>query len=164
MASINAPGDRPTRIRNDSGGIHWWEDAACVARPDLPWGTDGAGVGNHPNCRATREAISVCKACPVLPQCAEEARRTETEEADVHGIRAGRTAPERRAALTGDKPCPDCDRSFSSASALASHRSRAHGWRPECGTVGGYQRHKRDGTEVCTPCREAWNEDRRVAS
>ena len=28
---------------------------------------------------------------------------------------------------------------------------------PECGTVGGYRRHKRLGEAICDACRTAWN-------
>jgi hypothetical protein len=27
-----------------------------------------------------------------------------------------------------------------------------------CGEPGGYQKHRRDGTEVCQACRDAWND------
>lgn len=86
-AAIPAPGD------------DWSTQAACAERPDLPWDTNAAGTMASKQTRPIRAALNVCAACPVRTDCLTDARRTETYAYDVHGIRGGLTAPERKATL-----------------------------------------------------------------
>ncbi|UUU21683.1 WhiB family transcriptional regulator [Streptomyces sp. DSM 40750] len=92
---------------------------------------------------AVVEAIRICYRCPIRLACLREALSEEgsANKADRHGIRGGLTGYQRRLVFeelvkrkTGQRP----------------KRKRA-----ECGTRSGYQRHLREGTEICAPCRQA---------
>lgn len=64
----------------------WHAHALCRDRGDINWHDDGAG----------RDAIAVCASCKVQWDCLDAARATETTISDIHGIRGGLSAPQRR--------------------------------------------------------------------
>lgn len=67
-------------------------DAACPARPDLPWDSDKDGG-------RVERAVSVCwSECPVRRACLDDALGVETVST-LHGVRGGLTAAERRLLL-----------------------------------------------------------------
>ena len=89
------------------------------------------------------EAVRICFRCPVRLACLGDALASEgsAHKNDRHGIRGGLTGYQRRLVYeelvkrkTGQGP----------------KRKRA-----ECGTRGGYQRHLREKTPICAPCRQA---------
>lgn len=92
---------------------------------------------------AVVEAIRICYQCPIRLACLRDALTIEggANKESRHGIRGGLTGYQRRLVYeelvkrkTGQGP----------------KRKRA-----ECGTRGGYQRHLREKTPICAPCRQA---------
>ncbi|UJV43836.1 WhiB family transcriptional regulator [Streptomyces sp. AMCC400023] len=92
---------------------------------------------------AAVEAIRICYQCPIRLACLRDALTIEggANKESRHGIRGGLTGYQRRLVYeelvkrkTGQGP----------------KRKRA-----ECGTRGGYQRHLREKTPICAPCRQA---------
>lgn len=124
----------------------WRDDAACQGSPVSLW---------YPELtNAQRPAKRICAACPVQAQCLQHA----LDAGEAYGIWGGLNERERRHLRRGDvKPAPR---------AVRHPRPPApfiHG-RP--GTSG-YQRHLREHTEPCTPCRAAaaeYRKSRREAS
>lgn len=77
----------------------WAEHGACRDRPEVDWFPDGRAHAEM--LRAQREAIAVCRACPVRAECAEagiEERfgvwggTTERERARLRAARRGSAA------------------------------------------------------------------------
>lgn len=74
----------------------WLADAACRARPDLPWDSDADGTpGNHHQSRAVRDALAVCRRCAARKACLADADATEAGPSWVRGIRGGLTKNQR---------------------------------------------------------------------
>lgn len=143
-----------------------WGATAPRSRGDLSWRAEAAcrGLGPalfHPppgttTAAATAEAKAVCAACPVRADCLDHALAH-----DETGIWGGTTQRDRitiRRGATGPWPCEHCDGSYRSLQALRSHAGKAH---PDvaaaCGTLGGYQRHRRLDEDPCDACRAARN-------
>lgn len=115
----------------------WWIDAECMQYdPELfyPDPSDKEG---------TDEALSVCRACPVVKQCLQETLRVEASShaADRHGIRGGQT-PTDRANIYRSTRGPGPEREYGTPV-------------KGCGDAAGYQRHRRAGTLPCRGCFEA---------
>jgi hypothetical protein len=92
---------------------------------------------------AVAEAIRICYRCPIRLACLREALNAEgrANKADRYGIRGGLTSYQRWLVYeelvkrkTGQGP----------------KRKLA-----KCGTRSGYQRHLREKTQICAPCRQA---------
>lgn len=81
--------------------------------------------------RVRGQALAVCAGCPVRHDCLEDALSLPRNE--DQGIRGGMTQRERQRLHTARNP-----------------RRPA-----ECGTVSGYDSHRRKHTAMCEPCREA---------
>ncbi|MBQ0947684.1 WhiB family transcriptional regulator [Streptomyces sp. RK76] len=122
-----------------------WRDRALCATPAgravdfFPTPGDEQGIA---------KVKAVCAACPVATACL---RNAITEEGGSrpeyrHGIRGG---------LTGDQR-------FNRHRVLVRARGQVEpALRPRiamCGTTSGYQKHLREKTEICAPCRKAKNE------
>lgn len=98
---------------------------------------------------ATNHAKRICDSCPVRQACLAEALREEGGRAKDNrfGVRGGK-APGGRYALY---------------STYRKQQQRTKKAKPApkrrrpvvCGTRGGYQKHLREKTEICTPCRQA---------
>jgi len=85
---------------------------------------------NH-NIRAVQLAKSICAECPVREQCLDYALRYN----ESHGIWGGMGERQRRAARY--------------------QRNLVRPRAVKCGTRGGYDEHRRLGTETCAACRAA---------
>lgn len=124
---------RPTVQLEGATGTDWREDAACrsapIARGSDPFypepGTTGA------------EAKRWCSLCPVLDQC-----RTAIMKAE-----RGKSAANRFGILAGMSP----DERWT----LAHRTDRKTVTTAECGTPGGYNRHRYVGETACDACRAA---------
>ncbi|WP_069773060.1 WhiB family transcriptional regulator [Streptomyces sp. LUP30] len=91
------------------------------------------------------QAKRVCASCPVRSQCLAEAFRAEDPSARF-GVYGGLTAAERRELAK---------RQRSSAPKAATAAPKKPRQPATCGTRPGYQKHLREGTEICGPCRQA---------
>jgi WhiB family redox-sensing transcriptional regulator len=104
---------------------NWREWAACFGLDPEQFFPAPSG---HPDRAA--EAKRVCAGCPVRELCLADA----LANADMHGVRGGKTADER-----------------------LKLRRRAHRRKATCGNRGGYVAHRKRGEQPCDPCREAHN-------
>jgi len=120
----------------------WRANGACGSHdePDLWY----AGQNGTEARAQTYEAQAICRGCPVLEECAEQA----LDRREPWGVWGGLTEGERRNILrqrgrgTGRKkaaPAP-----------AKTPREPA-----KCGTDAGYRKHVREKTEKCGPCRRA---------
>ncbi|WP_187438517.1 WhiB family transcriptional regulator [Streptomyces sp. sk2.1] len=131
----------------------WWARAVCAQEAyrgsDLWYVSRGDGGGRE-------TAIALCRTCPVIAVCRATTAKEEAGKGLKHrfGIRAGMTPRQRwlaEQASSQDRPAED---------AQQRKRDRAP---VVCGTRGGYQKHLRDHTEICAPCRQANTDaDRRL--
>jgi hypothetical protein len=72
--------------------------ALAVSEDEDPWfPVDAGGKTIESGDKAAERARAACGGCPVMAECRELARREETATGDVHGIRGGLSADERRA-------------------------------------------------------------------
>jgi Transcription factor WhiB len=85
----------------------------------------------------TQEVIDTCASCEVSGPCYEWALRYE-----VHGYWAGTSAADRRKLREG-------------LGIVCEARPYQIWPRAGCGTVGGYNRHRRSKEEPCATCKEA---------
>lgn len=95
----------------------------------------------------TNQALMLCHGCPVADECLREALSVGAKD-DPAGVWGGHTKAERdemRPKGRRVKPCQPAD-----APKTRQRRSEA-----VCGTDPGYQRHVRERTTPCAPCREA---------
>lgn len=92
------------------------------------------------------QAKRVCGPCPVRTQCLDLALRSE--DASRYGVFGGLSAAERAQLVQdrGETAAPDPK----PEPVTRSGRPPA-----KCGTRSGYQRHHREGTPYCVPCRQA---------
>ncbi|MFD4572059.1 WhiB family transcriptional regulator [Streptomyces sp. NPDC058417] len=120
---------------------NWAQRAACVGvDPEIFF----------PSASGTGDALHICGGCPVRAACLEDVLRAEGQAsaADRHGIVAGldpqqrRQMSEQRGTVRQQDPTP--------APAPKAKRQPA-----KCGTRSGYQRHLKDKTAICGPCRQA---------
>lgn len=82
-----------------------------------------------------KEAKAVCEVCPVRLACFQWALHHE-----INGVWGGTCEKERRSIRKRD-----------------GVRYSTPSYFDNCGTPNGYQKHMRDGTVPCIPCREARN-------
>jgi hypothetical protein len=68
----------------------WWLRGACA-------GSSGLFTDDGTDRSTTLDAIAQCEACPVRLSCLRAAACEERFELDVHGVRGGFSAAERRA-------------------------------------------------------------------
>jgi hypothetical protein len=103
-------------------------------------------TGNSQDARAaTREAQAICHTCPVRLQCGN----TALERREQWGVWGGMTERQRRAIL---RRRAELTRKPVTSTPKAKPKKRQPA---ECGTRGGYQKHLREKTEICGPCRQA---------
>lgn len=89
-------------------------------------------------------AKGVCARCQVREQCLEYAMQS----VEVHGVWGGLTHRERVALRREQR----IEQGLPANGPMPSQRSVA-----KCGTVSGYNRHRREGEETCELCRAAHN-------
>lgn len=113
---------------------HWTDQAACNGADTAIFFPD---PGAH---KADVDYVldTFCRRCPVAATCLAQADLEEPTHADINGIRGGLTRSQRRARLT--------------ARTTPTIRTIRTG-NAECGTYGGYSRHRKQGTPMCDPCR-----------
>lgn len=123
----------------------WLESAACLAEgihPDEMFPDNNAAGIAH--------ARTICQTCPVRRACLIDCMKHEGGQSakSRFGVYAGLTPRQRerlyhrlRGRAKASKPAPK---------APPKKREPA-----KCGTRGGYQKHLREKTEVCPPCRQA---------
>ncbi len=109
---------------------HTWRDhAACRGHDPELWFPDNKTAQGRAQ---AAQALSICRTCPVQPDCGAEARRL----GDVYGIWGGTRIPQQQALHHYRTPLPP------------------DGLAP-CGTPAAYRRHQRAGDPPCTACRNA---------
>ncbi|MFG3085079.1 WhiB family transcriptional regulator [Streptomyces parvulus] len=117
--------------------FEWMARAACLGidpRTFFP-------AGRHAT-EQVREARKVCGPCPVREQCAAYAIAV----GEKHGFWGGMSQKElrqKRRRLRAPRRTP---------AATPERKPRPPA---ACGTRSGYQRHLREKTEICPPCRQA---------
>ncbi|CAM5591620.1 WhiB family transcriptional regulator [Streptomyces purpurascens] len=120
-----------------STGTNWRQYAACIGidpRAFFP-------VGYHARAQVNA-ARRVCATCPVRQQCAAFA----IEVGEHNGIWGGMSQQELRQKR----------RRFRARTDTTSPKPPAKKREPaKCGTRAGYQKHLREKTEICAPCRQA---------
>lgn len=113
----------------------WWHRAACRDADRDLFFAEGT---------PRREALDLCRACPVRVDCAHDAWNDESAIGlrGIAGLRAGLTEGQRRNLMRE-----------------ARHAQAFHlpgpGGRAACGTRSGYQRHIVSGEPACDPCKAA---------
>lgn len=114
----------------------WTARAACRGVLDVFFG--GRGANDQ-----TRQAKAICAECPVRDECLEYALDNE----ERYGVWGGKSEKER------------CRmRNARRIQSGLSARGPRPGYRTaECGTVSGYQAHRRNGEVACRACLEAAN-------
>lgn len=113
----------------------WVKQGACREDPEAMFpGTNDADI---------EAAKAICRSCPVIQQCGQWALATR----ESTGVLGGMSEAQRRN--------------------LLRQRGRGKGRGPkkavpsqprkpaECGTRGGYQRHRKNGQEACDACKQA---------
>lgn len=118
----------------------WRDDAACKGSPVTIWYPESTN--------SQGPAKRICGACPVQTQCLQHA----LDAGEAYGVWGGLNERERRSLRRGDvKPARTAARRVRPPAPFI------HG---EPGTSG-YQRHLREHTEPCAPCRAAAAEYRK---
>lgn len=119
--------------------LDWLDDAACGGMDSRVFFANG--------CHARAQvhvAQKICAACPVRPAC--EAWAIETGER--FGVWGGMSQRELRRKR----------RRFTSRAKAGTTPPKASAQKREpakCGTRPGYQKHLRENTVICAPCRQA---------
>jgi hypothetical protein len=112
------------------------KEGACREDPDRMFpGTLAAEI---------EYAKRFCDRCPVIQQCGEWALATR----EPFGVWGGMSEAQRRNLLR--QRGRGKGRGPKQAAPVKTPRKPA-----ECGSRGGYQKHLRDKTEICAPCRRA---------
>ena len=91
-----------------------WTGAACIGHDPEIWYPDPTDT------IGTREAVTICQACPVRQACLDQAMREEETSGGRYGIRGGLTPEERRKLDPAATACPGCGRF------LTTHQMRRH--------------------------------------
>jgi hypothetical protein len=120
-----------------------WRDAAACRTEDPE---DFFPIGASPAAKAAeRHAKTVCFACPSYQACGQWALETR----QAFGIWGGMTEAERAKVLRrrGIR--------LSAVEDEAPQPVRPKRGPAQCGTRGGYQKHLREKTTICAPCRQA---------
>lgn len=138
------------------------EAGGVVSHTDLaaPW-TEGALCASpaYADCRdiwfapktdkeAVRKARQICWSCPLLQTCGQRA----IEDREPWGMWGAVSEGERRAMLRRRGICLTVaeDEVAPERKPVRQKREPA-----KCGTRAGYQKHLREKTEICGPCRQA---------
>lgn len=120
--------------------IDWRDDAVCRVDPEAMFPDN--------NEQDIEQARRVCALCPVKRECLIDAIRTGDNE---YGIRGGLKPGERRVIAKELRQREQAARQNNSApKPVRKKREPA-----KCGTRGGYQKHLREKTPICQPCRQA---------
>ncbi|MCG0066267.1 WhiB family transcriptional regulator [Streptomyces tricolor] len=122
-------------IRN----LAWLQHAACAGMDVRAFFSSG-----HHARAQVNEARRVCATCPVQTQCAAWAIETG-ERWGVWGGMSQKQLREKRRRFTS--------RAKTSTTAPSSRKRKRQP--AKCGTRSGYQKHLREKTEICGPCRQA---------
>ena len=91
-------------------------------------------------------AVTICVACPVAKECLEYALENPSER----GVWGGSSFRQRSTIRQSDDPQASVEMHVTELRIGASTRGSA-----ECGTPGGYRRHRREGDIPCQECRNA---------
>jgi len=104
---------------------------------------------------AIKQAKAVCADCPVAAACLAAAVEFENgvHKAYRYGIFGGTTGEERY--LLHRRSLKAAHRQQQQEERQPKERQPKKRKPAACGTPAGYQRHLRDQTEVCAPCRKA---------
>jgi len=130
----------------------WRDAAACRTEdPELFFPNPGDKAG-------AAAAKRICAACPVRAACLDDALAVEGGQGveSRHGVRGGMGPKARRSEYerrrkTQPQTVPE---------PKPARRKREPA---KCGTRAGYQKHQREKTAICTPCRQANTDaDRRL--
>lgn len=131
----------------------WRQDAAC-ARPEY---ADQRDIWFAPTTRQSDIVLakSICKTlCPVREECLAAAVREEggrTTESR-YGIRGGLQGAGRRRMYDRERARR---RAAEQASEAGPGKPKPKRMPAQCGTRSGYQKHVREKTKICDPCRQA---------
>jgi hypothetical protein len=122
----------------------WRARAACRGLDDEMFPDSNAADIAH--------AQQICAPCPVREQCLADAMATEgaASARNRYGIRAGLTGSQRRARYEALRKQQTGQQKKTEPKPQPKKREPA-----KCGTRGGYQKHLREKTEICGPCRQA---------
>lgn len=122
----------------------WRAHAACAGFDDVMFPDSNPAAIEH--------AREICAPCPVRAECLADAMATEggATARDRYGIRAGLTGKERRALHDELRKKQTGQQKKAEPKPQPKRREPA-----KCGTRGGYQKHLREKTEICGPCRQA---------
>jgi hypothetical protein len=122
----------------------WRDDALC--RTEDP--EDFFPVGASPAAKAAeRHAKTVCFRCPALQACGQWA----LDNREPVGVWGGMSEAERRAILRRrGVRLADVEEEPEPPKTAPKKQEPA-----KCGTRGGYQKHLREKTVICDPCRQA---------
>ena len=133
-------------------GHAWQKRAACRAE-----GVDPEVFFPEGNAVGVAEAREICAACPVARECL----------IDCMAYEGGKPAGSRHGMVAGMSP-HQRHRLYERLREQAKRHARpmqekppvqkppAKTWKPaQCGTRSGYQKHLREKTEICAPCRQA---------
>jgi WhiB family redox-sensing transcriptional regulator len=163
----------------------WRHRAACLrVDPELFFPSvdeKGIRLDSLTAHRAYEEPKAICKGCPVAVQCLDAAMQCESG-AGRYGVFGGLTPAERRLmdkeGLTADEaiqqahesprfapdhwryealmvPCLRCDHCHSGRCECGCLMAMRRRNLAACGTTSGYDRHRKQKTAVCEPCRDA---------
>jgi hypothetical protein len=118
------------------------------------WRTRAACLGHwdamHPDTNEAEIAYAkgICAPCPVRMECLRDAIQTGDNQ---WGIRAGLRPDERRTTAAELKRREAAQETNRNATPMVRKKREP----AKCGTRGGYQKHLREKTEICAPCRQA---------
>jgi hypothetical protein len=127
----------------------WQDSASCIGpehddHRDLWYAPDSDHKG-------VAHAVSICKQCPVVKECAAAAFAS----GEKFGIWGGMTARQRKLALRRATKARARAKAAAPETAPVPVKAKRSRKPAECGTRSGYQKHLRDKTEICAPCRQA---------
>jgi hypothetical protein len=118
-----------------SQNTDWRREAACIGVDPRAFFAEGRYAVEQ-----SRSARGICATCPVQARCAEFA----IQVGERYGVWGGMTQRELRQRRQRPRRKPRQPK------AAAKRREPA-----KCGTRGGYQKHLREKTKICAPCRQA---------
>lgn len=129
--------------------VDWRTDAVCAtdqfAKHRNLW------FPNPGDTEATDAAKSVCAACPVRRACLADALTEEggRTAANRFGVRGGKTHSQRYHLYSRSR------KSKTKGQAEPSKPQPKKREPAKCGTRAGYQKHLRETTTICPPCRQS---------